>query len=366
MSRVISGLLTLFLVAGPGIVIEAIKGVPMRQLAILASALLLGSPVSAHHSDAGLDMDSVVTLEGTVSEFNWRNPHVYFTVETTDAQSEPVEWVLQMGSTMVLTRRGWSHDSLATGDSVRVSVHAALNGRTYGLLESIENENGVEIPTGSGAQGVAATASSVAGTWFADTSKLVSYPGGFDGFFNAQLALTEKARAAVAAYNPLSAENPETTCVGRPTPAMIVSTGLYPLQIQINDDEDTIVIRSEFWDQERIAFMDGREYPVVSARFDAGYSIGRWDGDTLVVDTRNFTDHRSPYQIGVPSGSQKHVVERYRLVENGTRLSVKFMLEDPEYLAESMSHSRELIYSPHLTLSRFDCDIEATRRFLRE
>jgi hypothetical protein len=340
--------------------------VPMRRLAILAVMLLPGSPVAAHHSDAGLDMDSVVTFEGTVSEFNWRNPHVYFTVETTDGQSESVEWLLQMGSTMVLTRRGWSRDSLTTGDSVRVSVHAALDGRTYGLLESIENEGGVEIPTGPDTLVATAKASSVAGTWFADTSKLVSYPGGFDGFFDAQLALTEKARAAVAAYDPLSTENPEATCAGRPTPAMIVSTGLYPLQIQINDDEDTIVIRSEFWDQERTVFMDGREDPVASARFDAGYSIGRWDGDTLVVDTRNFADHRSPYQIGVPSGSQKHVVERYRLVENGTRLLVEFMLEDPEYLAEPMSHSRELIYSPHLTLSRFDCDLEATKRFLRE
>ena len=66
------------------------------------------------------------------------------------------------------------------------------------------------------------------------------------------------------------------------------------------------------------------------------------------------------------TGSQKHVVERYRLIENGTRLSVVFMLEDPEYLVEPMTHSRELIYSPHLTLSRFDCDPEATRRFLRE
>jgi hypothetical protein len=202
--------------------------------------------------------------------------------------------------------------------------------------------------------------------WSADTSKLVSYPGGFDGFFAAQLVLTEKARRAAAAYDPLSAENPEATCVGRPTPAMIVSTGLYPLEIEINEDENTVSIRSEFWDQDRTVYTDGRGHPENSERFDAGHSVGRWEGDTLVVDTRNFADHRSPYQIGVPSGSQKHVVERYRLIENGTRLLAEFMLEDSEYLAEPMTHSRELIYSPHLTLSRFDCDPAATRRFLRE
>ena len=49
-----------------------------------------------------------------------------------------------------------------------------------------------------------------------------------------------------------------------------------------------------------------------------------------------------------------------------TMLEAEFMLEDSEYLAESMAHSRELIYSPHMELSRFDCDPEATRRFLLE
>ena len=112
--------------------------------------------------------------------------------------------------------------------------------------------------------------------------------------------------------------------------------------------------------------MDGRKHPDNSERFASGHSIGRWDEDTLVVDTRNFTDHRSPYQIGVPSGAQKHVVERFRLIENGERIAVEFTLEDPEYISAPLNHARELIYSAHLELSPFDCDPEATRRFLIE
>ena len=105
-------------------------------------------------------------------------------------------------------------------------------------------------------------------------------------------------------------------------------------------------------------------HPDPSERFVTGHSIGRWDGDTLVVDTRNFADHRSPYQIGIPSGGQKHVVERYRLTEDGTRIDMEFTLEDPEYLAEPMVHRRPLIYSPHLEMFAGECDPEATRRFL--
>ena len=145
---------------------------------------------------------------------------------------------------------------------------------------------------------------------------------------------------------------------------MIVASNLFPLEIEIDEQRQIISIRIEFWDEERTVYMDGRPHPDASERFHSGHSIGRWEGDTLVVDTTNFTDHRSPYQIGVPSGAQKHVVERYRLVEDGTRLAVEFVLEDPEYIAEPLTHARELIYAPQLELSTFDCDLESARRFL--
>ena len=198
----------------------------------------------------------------------------------------------------------------------------------------------------------------------ANSSELVSYPGGFDGFFIANLELTERGRRARTEYDPLSSDNPEATCIGRPTPAMLVSSNLYPIEIIFSDDEEIITIRTDYWDEVRTVYMDGRRHPDGDESFQTGHSIGFWDGDTLVVDTRNFSDHRSPYQIGVPSGGQKHVLERYSLIENGARIAVEFILEDSEYIAEPLTHSRELIYSPHLQSTRFDCDPEATRRFV--
>ena len=113
--------------------------------------------------------------------------------------------------------------------------------------------------------------------------------------------------------------------------------------------------------------MDGRGHPDNSERFHLGHSTGRWEGNLLVVDTTNFADNRSPYQNGVPSGAQKHVVERYRpMGEDGARMELQFVLEDPEYIVGSMTHSRELVYSPQTDMSPFNCDPEATRRFLPE
>jgi hypothetical protein len=345
----------------------------VRYMTTFVAALVLASPVSGHHSDVGLEMDSVVTFEGTVTEFNWRNPHVYFTVETTDESGEQIEWALQMGSTIVVTRMGWTRESLSIGDRVTVGAHAARNGRPYGLLDSIEKEGGNSLPTSfdtvsaeprlAGSE-VSARTSTLEGKWMADLSKLVSYPGGVDGFFIAQLSLTEKGQAAQALYDEVSEQNPGSRCIGVPTPTIIVITNLYPLEIQINEDEETVVIRSELFDDERTVYMDGRGHPEGGERILVGHSIGWWEGDTLVVDTRSFADHRSPYQTGVPSGAQKHVVERYRLTEDGTRVVVEFMLEDPEYIVGSLTHTRELIYSPEMEISPFDCDPEAARRFL--
>jgi hypothetical protein len=319
-------------------------------------------------------MDALVEFEGTVTEFQWRNPHVYFTVQTTNAAGEPLEWELQMPSTMTMARMGWSRDSLTSGDRVKVWTHPADNGRPYGILEYADKADGTRLPTSFDNDdrtsdplfdiGANPSAPSLEGIWIADREKLTLYPGGFDGFFDAQLVLTEKAKTARAAFDELSTENPESTCIGRPSPAMIVSTTIFPIHIEFDEDARTIKIRSELYDEERTVHMDGRGHPGSDERFVTGHSIGHWEGDVLVVDTQRFTDHRSPYQIGVPSGAQKHVVERYRLNEDRTRIIVEFMLEDPEYLLEPLTHTRELIYSPELQIGQFNCDPETTRRFV--
>ncbi|MGE4658415.1 MAG: DUF6152 family protein [Gammaproteobacteria bacterium] len=339
----------------------------MKNLISLIPLVVMASfPALGHHSDAGMDMESVVAFEGTVTEFNWRNPHVYAMINNTDGPGEPVEWAIQMGGVNVLSRRGWRANSLAKGDRVTVRAHPMQSGRPYGIMESIDKEGGLTLATAVGTPKVTESSASLQGTWKADRSATMSFPGGFDGFFHAQLKLTQKGVAAQAQYNALSDENPESTCVGRPTPAALVSTSLYLMSIEISDNEPNIIFTSEWFDEVRTIYMDGRGHPENDERFATGHSIGWWEEDTLVVDTTNFTDHRSPYQIGVPSGKQKHVIEKYRLTQDGTQIAMEFMLEDPEYIAEPMFHRRELMYSPHLEMYRFNCDPEATRRFVSD
>ena len=94
----------------------------IRFLAFTFSLLSVSSAL-AHHSDAGLDMDSLVTIDGVVSEFAWRNPHVYIGVETTGENGELVEWAIQTNSTILSARMGWSRDSLTVGERVTGAQH---------------------------------------------------------------------------------------------------------------------------------------------------------------------------------------------------------------------------------------------------
>lgn len=330
----------------------------------VAATLMLTAPASGHHSDAGVDMKAVVAFAGTVREVAWRNPHVYFLVDTEQSGTR-VTWELQMGPISVLARRGWARDTLKPGDKVNVRTHPATGGRPYGILESVDKEGGLRLTATAPAPAVPPPAKTLAGKWLTDRTSVLDFPAGsFDDFFRASLSLTGKGKAAQAAYDPLSAENPEASCVGRPTPAALVSSGLYLMEIDLTQQQKVVTVRSEAFNEVRTIYMDGRRHPAPSERFATGHSIGRWDGQTLVVDTANFTDHRSPYQIGVPSGGRKHVVERYRLTPDGTHIDLEFMLEDPDYLTKPMMHRRQLIHSPHLEMFFGECDPKATSRFV--
>lgn len=336
----------------------------MKTLILCSLALFFAATASAHHSDAGLDMENLTSFEGSITGFYWRNPHVYFTLETMGESGETEEWSMQLGSIPSASRMGWTENTLSVGDQVVTRVHAAVNGRPYGLVDSVDLEQGMISGVNFYTPAVQAAATTLEGLWMTDHASLPDGEFEFDAFILAHIELTEKGRAALEAFDPLSAENPMAGCVGRPTPGMLLSSTLFPIEF-VFQDEDTILIQTEYWDEVRVVHMDGRGHPDISERFQTGHSIGHWEGDTLVVDTANFTDHRAPYQIGVPSGAQKRVVERYRLIDNGERIALDFVVEDPEFMASPIRHARELIYSPHVVPEPYNCDPEAASMFLR-
>ena len=161
-----------------------------KPMTFIPVAIVLAAPVRAHHSDAGLDMASVVRVEGIVTEYSMRNPHTYLTIETASPSGQSVEWTIQMGSAISLTRRGWTRESLRIGDRISAMVHAATDGRSYGLLNYIETEDGDVLgtarnrDTGEPALSdleVTASTDSLEGVWMAKSAELVRYPAADPG-----------------------------------------------------------------------------------------------------------------------------------------------------------------------------------------
>jgi len=130
-----------------------------------------------------------------------------------------------------------------------------------------------------------------------------------------------------------------------------------------------ILIQTEEYQVERIVYMDGREHPADGERTNQGHSIGWWegDGDSFVVDTVLFSDHRSGHRgNGLSSGARKHLVERYQLTEDGTQLRYDYVVEDSEYLQEPSTGGMLLDHSPNDTFAPSACDPESARSWLFE
>ncbi len=100
-----------------------------RRLSMLiagVTAIVAGS-AAAHHSQAQfvLDPTRMETISGTVTEFDFRNPHVYLYLEAQQPDGSTALWELEATSTPNLIRRGWSRDSIKVGDQLTVDIHPA-------------------------------------------------------------------------------------------------------------------------------------------------------------------------------------------------------------------------------------------------
>ncbi|VUX56294.1 exported protein of unknown function [uncultured Woeseiaceae bacterium] len=329
-----------------------------KNAALAVVIFLVATVASAHHSDAAFDHNRVVAFDGKVVRFQWRNPHVYIVIK----DSIDVEWLVETGATPIMRRSGWNRDSFAIGDIVSVRLNPDRNqGKKHGLLLSIMGPDGVamssrqenfesDLPT------TGASTTSLAGIWAGELAPRKAFLTSLRDH-----PLTPKGELAAAQYD--NSMHSTVDCIAPPTPWIVAIADIHLGEIEFR--EDIIYIRSEFNDAERTVYTDGRGHPDNGERTDQGHSIGFWDGSTLVVDTKHFADNRSPFPfLGIPSGAQKHVVERYTLAEDGTRLLIDIFLEDPEYLAKPITTKLAWNYAPHLELLEFDCDPEVARRFL--
>jgi hypothetical protein len=107
------------------------------------AASVLTANASAHHSHAYYAPSEENVLEGTVTNFDWRNPHSWITIEVTDdASGEAQEWAFEARAPNMLASQGWQADSLKPGDEISVTFRPLVNGGNGGLLREIIRADG--------------------------------------------------------------------------------------------------------------------------------------------------------------------------------------------------------------------------------
>ena len=118
----------------------------LNRLAVICAPLLLAPTLLAHHGLARFDTTHIVTMQGTVTSFEWINPHAYVYADLTDANGKVVNWKMECGSLAMLTRFGWTPDTVKKGDKVKVYAFIAKDGSSYLALQKIDLPNGKSLP----------------------------------------------------------------------------------------------------------------------------------------------------------------------------------------------------------------------------
>ncbi len=176
----------------------------------------------------------------------------------------------------------------------------------------------------------------LAGAWNSETWSTVGWP--------TDPPFTAAGRAAQDAYEANPSNDPVLDCVQQAVGRMISAP--FPHEIIVQDHRVTFLY--ENFHQVRRVWLDGRDHPEDSYPTLMGHSIGWWEGDTLVVDTRNVeAGHVRPQ--GLPHTENLHVIERYTVLDGGTRKQLEITIDDPEYYREPWTVTK--------TYARFDGEI---------
>ncbi len=104
----------------------------IRLSLTIAAALGVAVPAIAHHSYAMFDSQTIMVVEGTVSEFEYINPHAWLHILSTDADGNTARWSIEMGGINALTRNGWQADTVKPGDSIVVEINPMRDGSRGG------------------------------------------------------------------------------------------------------------------------------------------------------------------------------------------------------------------------------------------
>ncbi len=338
---------------------------------VLFLSVALG--VRAHHSGAPhYVMDQPQSLDGVVTELRLVNPHAYVYFDVVDESGEAVNWRCELSSATGMKRLGWTADSLAPGQPITVNGAPARREDHVCYVNFMTLEDGTRIarngpPGGDNPVGEVAAAEppslesrpaylangqpNLGGPWLSvgmgggmgpgpggagpgpggmapGPGGMAPGPGGMAGGPPGLPAPTEAGVAAAADYEQ-PFDDPAIFC----HPANIIfgwTHDRHPNDIYQTDD--TVTLQYGYMDLVRTIHLDQSEHPDDIVPSVGGRSIGRWDGDALVVGTVGFEQGVLFPLNGRMHSAGMQVTERFEVVNDGQTLTRDYTVHDPEFL----------------------------------
>jgi Family of unknown function (DUF6152) len=123
----------------------------MKKLALFLATIFcvvfISAPLLAHHGEANYDTDKTVSVKGTVTDFQFINPHVQINLDVKNDKGEIEKWTGEARSPAMLSRYGgWDRNTLKIGDMITFYGHRTKNGTNFMRLEKIVMPDGTELP----------------------------------------------------------------------------------------------------------------------------------------------------------------------------------------------------------------------------
>jgi len=344
-------------------------------VATLLTVPVLVERAYAHHGAGLYDMRKNVELEGKVTGVDFVNPHTYVYFDVVGNDGKVIAMKCETRGATVLRRSGWSPEMFVRGTSIKVKGHphredpsaCTVDTMTLGNTPTLERYQQL-----SGAKPVDRTKRpsrlpsgkpNLAGEWAQEQQVLATpppgrgrtglvpisqaaairagklpMPAGPAGWFPPPVKLTAEGQAAAEALRKRpTSENPRLSC----QITSILFDWVFDGAIS-RITQSASVIKMEYGvGLTRTVHLNMTAHPANMKPSRAGHSIGRWDGDTLVVDTVGF----EPGSLAgsLPHSNKLHVVERFTLNPATLELTRGIVAEDPVYFADKYVDSDSVL-----------------------
>ena len=344
----------------------------MRTKLILATlfACLLGlSAANAHHSFSATFKDGEkIAVEGVVTKFSFKNPHILIYLDVTSADGSVTNWMSEGGSATGKRNDGWDRDTFNVGDRVRIHGDPTHDGSPMVSIDSVDildTASGEIIKTMGRNRDqqkppdeivqlpltLADGRPNLTGAWVQIPRNRDDRPprdGGRPGGqqeggpseggrragggtptneLGGMPPYNEVGAAVEAAYD--RANDPQIFCE---PPGVVRQAGFTPHPVKITQNDDHILFEWEEYGGSRVVPL-GDELPAPGQNSHMGDSVAHYEGDALIVTTVNLLANPSG-PLGRPSSDHATTVETYKRVDDaewGPVLSIGMVVSDPLY-----------------------------------